>query len=169
MDASEASAESGTLPAALRRVATFFEGLRAEDLDRLGEIYAARAWFKDPFNEVEGVARIRTIFAAMFRELESPRFVVDAAFGSGRQGFLAWRMLFERGGRRESIRGGTHLEFDSDFLVLRHRDYWDTAEELYEKIGLLRPLVRWLRRRLSAGDVAGNAAGGTAGGSGAHD
>jgi steroid Delta-isomerase len=151
----DAAGASGSPVDALRRVQAYFERLRAEDLDRLGEIYAPQAWFKDPFNEVQGVARIRPIFDAMFRELEAPRFVVDAAFGSGRQGFLAWRMMFERGGRPETIRGCTHLEFDDELRVLRHRDYWDTAEELYEKIGVLRPLMRWLRRRLSASGGSG--------------
>lgn len=28
-----------------------------------------------------------------------------------------------------------------------HRDYWDAAEELYEKLPVLGDLMRWLRRQ----------------------
>jgi len=34
--------------------------------------------------------------------------------------------------------------------VTYHRDYWDTAEELYAKLPLLGGLMRLLRRRLAA-------------------
>ena len=34
--------------------------------------------------------------------------------------------------------------------VVYHRDYWDTAEELYAKLPLLGGLMRFLRRRLQA-------------------
>jgi hypothetical protein len=31
-----------------------------------------------------------------------------------------------------------------------HRDYWDAAEELYEKLPLVGRLMRWLKRRANA-------------------
>jgi hypothetical protein len=46
-----------------------------------------------------------------------------------------------------TIRGGTHLHFDAAGRVVLHRDYWDAAEELYEKLPLLGTLMRWLKRR----------------------
>jgi steroid Delta-isomerase len=30
-----------------------------------------------------------------------------------------------------------------------HRDYWDAAEELYEKLPILGGLMRWLKRQAS--------------------
>ena len=50
----------------------------------------------------------------------------------------------------QSIRGCTELRFDSAGQVALHRDYWDAAEELYEKLPLLGALMRALRRRLKA-------------------
>ncbi|MGZ5818075.1 MAG: nuclear transport factor 2 family protein, partial [Burkholderiaceae bacterium] len=46
----------------------------------------------------------------------------------------------------QCIRGATHLRFDSDGLVSMHRDYWDAAEELYEKLPALGVLMRILKR-----------------------
>ena len=34
-----------------------------------------------------------------------------------------------------------------------HRDYWDAAEELYEKLPILGGLMRWLKRRNAVGPV----------------
>jgi steroid Delta-isomerase len=31
--------------------------------------------------------------------------------------------------------------------VVFHRDYWDAAEELYEKLPVIGALMRWLKKR----------------------
>jgi hypothetical protein len=43
--------------------------------------------------------------------------------------------------------GASHFVFTSTGLVTLHRDYWDAAEELYEKLPLLGSAMRWLKRR----------------------
>jgi hypothetical protein len=55
---------------------------------------------------------------------------------------------FARGA--QCIEGATHIVFDAGGAVLLHRDYWDAAEELYEKLPLLGTLMRWLKRRFAA-------------------
>jgi ketosteroid isomerase-like protein len=134
------------------RVVEFFESLRVEDLARLGELYARDAHFKDPFNEVRGVAAIEGIFAHMFRTLHAPRFVVQEAMAQGEQCFLTWDFVFHLRGRsaaRMTVRGASHLRFGDDGRITMHRDYWDAAEELYEKLPVLGGLMRWLKRRVN--------------------
>jgi hypothetical protein len=48
------------------------------------------------------------------------------------------------------ILGGSHLVFDTTGRVTLHRDYWDAAEELYEKLPVVGSLMRWLRRRANS-------------------
>ena len=48
------------------------------------------------------------------------------------------------------VRGATHLKWNGRGKIAWHRDYWDTAEELYAKVPLLGALMRLLRRRLAA-------------------
>jgi ketosteroid isomerase-like protein len=136
----------------LKRVVDFFEQLREADLQRLAEVYAADARFKDPFNDVRGLQPIAAIFEHMFRTLRDPRFVVHHAMAQRDEGFLTWEMRFEprRGGDAMCIRGATHLRFAPDGRVAEHRDYWDAAEELYEKLPLLGALMRWVKRRVTA-------------------
>ena len=128
----------------------FFESLTPQNLDRFPEFYAADAWFKDPFNEVRGVDAVRHIFEHMFRQVESPRFVVTDRLAEGERAMLVWEFHFQRQREPHIIRGTSHLHFDAEGRVLSHRDYWDAAEELYMTLPLIGWLMRRLRRALSA-------------------
>ncbi len=130
----------------------FFERLRPGDVARMSDLYAAQAQFKDPFNEVTGVPAIQRIFAHMFESLHEPRFEICEAIAQGDQCFLVWDFRFRMKrlvAGEQCIRGGSHLRFDGDGRIVLHRDYWDAAEELYQKLPLIGTLMRWLRRRAS--------------------
>lgn len=136
---------------AAARIRQYFETLSPAALDRLDTIYTEDAAFKDPFNEVRGTAAIRAIFAHMYAALDEPAFTVTAVLAEGDQVFLAWDFRFRL--RRfdiatlQCIRGASHLRLAADGRIRDHRDYWDAAEELYEKLPLLGGLMRWLKRR----------------------
>jgi ketosteroid isomerase-like protein len=136
---------------AVQELVHFFEQLTPQDLDRLPKLYAPDARFKDPFNEVQGLAAIERIFVHMFEALDSPHFIVSERIVQGQQCFLVWDFQFRFKSfdktTWQTVRGGTHLVFNEAGQVSLHRDYWDAAEELYEKIPLLGPLMRWLKRR----------------------
>jgi steroid delta-isomerase len=135
--------------AALRRLVAFYETLTPDSVERLTEVYAAGARFKDPFNDVRGHAPIVRIFEHMFVQLLEPRFVVVERMAQGDQAFLTWEMRFSFKRwpqRHQVIRGATHVRFDADGKVAQHRDYWDAAEELYEKLPVLGGMMRMLKR-----------------------
>ena len=129
----------------------WFTGLTPESLKQLSDWYAPDARFKDPFNAVQGTAAIEGVFVHMFQTLQAPRFVVTGRIVQGRQCFLVWEFHFRFQGsaaRAQTVHGGSHLVFDDKGRVSAHRDYWDAAEELYEKLPLLGSLMRWLKRRV---------------------
>ena len=138
--------------ARVARVVALFEALTRGDVARLGDIYRDDARFKDPFNDVQGVAAIQRVFTHMFDALDAPRFVVSEAVVQGDRCFLVWEFSFRfrRERREQRVRGGSHLVFAADGRIEAHRDYWDAAEELYEKLPVLGALLRWLRGRMSA-------------------
>lgn len=129
-------------------VVTLFENLQPTDVARLDRLYTEHAFFKDPFNEVRGLAAIQRIFAHMFEALEAPRFRILDVLVQEQQAFLTWNFEFRLAGRTRSIHGSSHLRFARDGRIAYHRDYWDAAEQLYEQIPLLGGLLRLLRRRL---------------------
>jgi steroid delta-isomerase len=144
--------------AALERLIGWYETLCPQTLERIPELYAADARFKDPFNEVAGCAAIERVFAHMFETTEAPRFRIVARVAGEREAFVSWMFGFRALRREFEIRGATHLLFDAHGKVVVHRDYWDAAEELYAKLPVLGALVRLLGRRFTAADERGNRA-----------
>ncbi len=138
----------------LDRLVTFYETLTAADVARFPEFYADDAYFKDPFNEVRGVAAVQDIFAHMFRQVREPRFVVGERIVADKGTMLVWEFHYRMGlfGRPQAqvMRGVTHLRFAADGRVAYHRDYWDAAEELYMKLPAIGCLMRGLRRAIAA-------------------
>ncbi len=132
------------------RVKQFFETIGPDTVARLHALYAPDASFKDPFNEVRGVAAIVDIFSHMFVQVEAPRFVVRDVVTQGDDAFFTWDFHFRMRRFRNDeqvIRGASHLKFGPDGRIMLHRDYWDAAEELYEKLPVLGSLMRLLKRR----------------------
>lgn len=132
------------------RVQDFFETLSLESIRDIEKVYAEDAQFKDPFNDVRGIAEVRRIFKLITTQVEVPNFGVTHAVCQGDDAFLTWDFGFRMKRWREDeqvIHGASHIRFAADGRVVYHRDYWDAAEELYEKLPVLGILMRWLKRQ----------------------
>jgi hypothetical protein len=90
----------------------------------------------------------------MYVALDQPHFVITAQLVDGAQAFLTWefRFRFKRfdATTLQTVRGGSHVVFNEQGLVTMHRDYWDAAEELYEKLPMVGGLMRWLKKRANS-------------------
>lgn len=132
----------------------FYHALAPESIARFGDFYSADAYFKDPFNEVRGLAPIQRIFSHMFKQVAEPRFVVTDQVVDEHGAMLIWEFSFRvklwGKGETQVMRGVSHLKFAADGKVNYHRDYWDTGEELYMKLPAIGTLMRGLRRVLAA-------------------
>lgn len=136
---------------ATQNLATFFETLTPQSVAQLPTLYDTQATFKDPFNEVQGLPEIERIFRHMYVALDQPHFVITAQLVDGTQAFLTWefRFRFKRFDTTtlQTVRGGSHVVFNEQGLATMHRDYWDAAEELYEKLPVVGGAMRWLKKR----------------------
>jgi steroid delta-isomerase len=138
----------------LQALIELYENLTPERVKELESFYAEDAYFKDPFNEVRGLHAIGRIFRHMFRQVSDPRFIITERIVADNGAVLVWEFRFRmrqwRVSRVQSVRGVTHLRFDTRGCVTYHRDYWDAAEELYSKLPLLGGLMRTLQKSLRA-------------------
>ncbi len=129
----------------------FFETLTPQSVADLPRFYAGDCRFKDPFNDVRGVDPLQSIFSHMFDQLDAPRFIVRDRLLDGQRALLTWNFEFRF--RRwqpqvvQCIHGASLLTFDATGLVSEHRDYWDAAEELYEKLPAIGTMMRFLKRQ----------------------
>jgi steroid delta-isomerase len=139
---------------ALARIVTFFETISPDDVARIGGIYASDAYFRDPFNEVRGVAAIARVYAHMFEQLDECRFVITETIAGGEGALLIWDFRFRirrwRPMQPHAIHGASHIKLTANGKIGYHRDYWDAAEELYAKLPLIGPVMRFLRRTLAS-------------------
>ncbi len=139
--------------AAIDAYVRFFETLTPETLDALRDHVAPDVRFKDPFNDVTGIDAITAIFEHMFETVEEPAFRVLHRAQSAEDDsvwFLRWRLT----GRLPALLGGdwhvagmSEIHLAPDGRVAAHIDYWDAGRHLYERLPLIGPIIRLLRRR----------------------
>ena len=138
----------------VQRVVAYFETLTPQSVAGLVDLYDPQARFKDPFKDVRGLPEIHHIFEHMFVALDAPRFIITGQIVQGQQCFLTWEFRFKfknfNTQTEQVILGGSHLQFSDQGLITLHRDYWDAAEELYEKLPIVGSLMRWLKKRANS-------------------
>lgn len=135
----------------IKEIIKRFEGLSLDTVDHLIDLYSTDAFFKDPFNEVNGQYNIKKIFVHMFEQVDQPKFIVITEISNANQACLTWefRFRFRDELHQQVIRGCSWLRIGNS-LIIEHRDYWDAAEELYEKLPLIGSLMRFLKKKLRA-------------------
>ena len=119
-------------------------------MNDLESFFAQNAHFKDPFNDVIGLNAIRKIFTHMFATTTNPEFIILHNAHSDNILFINWRFEFQKNNIHWKLDGCSRVSFDSNNKVIEHIDYWDPAEQIYAKIGLLKPLMNFLVKRLKA-------------------
>lgn len=134
---------------ALGRAVNWFESLSVQTLADISQIYAPRARFKDPFNDVMGIEAIKSIYEHMFANLDDPRFLIDQTIVEHSRAFVSWTFTFTWRSRPFEISGGTRFLFNAEGCIEEHIDYWDVASELYAKLPVLGSVLRLLARRLA--------------------
>ncbi len=138
----------------LQRIVNYFETLTPASVSAMGDYYEVDATFKDPFNEVRGLSAVQQIFSHMYVALHEPRFVVTGTVLQADQCFIVWdfKFRFKRFDTftQQTVRGCSHLHLSAQGKIASHRDYWDAAEELYEKLPVLGGLMRWLKKRANS-------------------
>jgi steroid delta-isomerase len=134
----------------VRRYVDYFEALEPASLAALGDYFSDQAHFVDPFNDVYGASAIRGVFEHMFAHCDAPEFRVEERVADGPVVYLRWAFRFGSPAARRVIHGVSRVRFDADGRAAEHIDYWDPARQVYERIPLLGPLLRALRRRLGA-------------------
>ena len=130
----------------LPRLLSWFEQLSPQTLGKITELYHPQCYFKDPFNEFYERKSLEKLFAEMFAKLYQPRFVISETLSEGHSTFIVWQFHFILRQRNVQINGSSHVKFDDHGLITFHRDYWDAAEELYEKLPVIGFVMKQLKK-----------------------
>ena len=130
-------------------IENYFNTLTRESVENdLDFVYDKNAVFKDPFNEVEGIEKVRAIFLHMYETLDNPRFIVLEKMSETDKLFLTWDFIFELNKKEYVIHGSSYLKLNEFGQIKNHRDYWDVGEELLSKIPILKQLYGIFAKRM---------------------
>lgn len=139
------------LAAAVAAYVAFYESLAPESLECLDALCTPDVRFRDPFNDVTGIADYRAILGDMFEQVDAPRFQVSDRALSGRVAYLRWVFTFapKSGGAPWRIEGMSEVHFDRQGRVSTHLDYWDSGSQFYARLPVLGRLIGLVRKRLA--------------------
>lgn len=133
---------------ALAAYARYWERIAPETVDDLDTLAVPSMRFADPFNDVTGRDKVKTIIRAMFAQVDAPRFqVLDSAHGAA-ESFLKWRFTFVSGGKPWDITGMSAVTLNEAGLVAAHIDHWDSGSLFYAKLPVLGAAIRFVAKRL---------------------
>lgn len=128
----------------------FFTDLTIDNLFKIDDVFAPNAHFKDPFNDVYGIDAIKTVFTHMFANTQNPTFTISQYASNQQTLFIKWQFNFSKNKHMWSIDGTSIVTFNERNKVKEHIDYWDPAEQIYSTVGILKPLMSFLKSRLKA-------------------
>ena len=143
--------DQSTLKSAVEAYAAFYDSLAPDSVDKLETLCAPEVRFRDPFNDVTGIAAYKAILTRMFEDVAAPRFkTVDWAL-SERVAYLRWDFSFStrRDRKQWDIEGVTEVHFDDAGRVIAHLDHWDSGRQFYGRLPGLRYLIGLVRNRLA--------------------
>ena len=136
-----------------RNYVSFFENIKQDTLiEEYQKIFDINAKFKDPFNEVEGLDKIFDIFQDMYLKLDNPRFKVIEVVEQENVAYLKWifEFNFKKDSVQNSFEGVSRVEFNDKQMAISHVDYWDSSENLYEKIPILSFFIKLVKRKIKS-------------------
>ena len=142
-----------TIEEVLTTYQQLFENLDPHTMaQQFGEVFAPQVYFKDPFNEIKGRAKLVGLFEHMFTTLHEPMFRIHHKAGTGNTGYLEWRFYFKLKPNQavKQINGMSKIVIDEQGWVIVHIDYWDSGEYVYHQVPVIGALTRWVAKKLRA-------------------
>ena len=133
--------------------ASFFENINMHTkIEEYEKVLDKNARFKDPFHEVEGLDKIYKIFQDMYKKLDNPKFKIKEIIEQKNIAYIKWDFIFsfKNSKKIDSFEGVSRIEFNSTMKVISHIDYWDSVENLYEKIPILSSLMKLIKRKMQS-------------------
>lgn len=131
--------------------ASFFENIDSQTkIEDYYQFFNKNIDFKDPFHHVIGVEKVFSIFQSMYRNLENPRFKVIEIVSQRNISYLKWEFTFKFKNKtiENKFFGTSRIVFDLDGKALIHEDYWDAAQNIYEKLPIISSLIKFIKKRI---------------------
>jgi len=136
----------------LEKFCWVYNQLNRDNLDMLELIYHPDILFIDPAHEFTGLAKLKSYFGNLYRNVSSISFDFTSRIQRDDDIALEWLMSVSHPklnrGRMFRVNGISRLHVTESGLVDLHRDYFDLGAMLYERLPVFGTLIMNLKGRL---------------------
>ena len=131
----------------------FFENININTpIEEYEKILDIDAKFQDPFHDVQGLKNIYNIFQQMYLKLDNPKFKIIEVIEQHNIMYIKWnfQFRFKKKSKIESFEGVSRVKFNEKGKAISHVDYWDSAENFYEKIPIISFFIKYIRKKIKS-------------------
>jgi len=130
------------------------QNLRAESIEPVLELITDDFKFTDPFNAIDGKLGYQAVLRAALEDSREMQFKITKIIREDSTAFLTWDYSFlaankTLGAKRILIQGMSEIRIAESGLISYHKDYWDVASTVYERIPVLGYVLKFLRKRIA--------------------
>lgn len=133
--------------ASLRALFTKPYGAPAPSEAQWRALYAEDVHFQDPTQERQGIAAYLAAQEGLVRRCDDVYLTPAEIAIDGDVAFVEWEMGLKIKGIEFIYPGVSRLHFNSEGLIVEHRDYFDFVGPTFAPVPLLGGFVRWLYQR----------------------
>jgi hypothetical protein len=141
-------------PGFVNRSTEFFKKLDGDHLQLVDEFYDQDVEFQDPVHKVHGAAGMKKYYGQLYQNVKSVHFEFSQTVAEGQSVVLVWKMFLQtdklNGGKEFSVDGTSVITFGGPLRkAIKHRDYFDLGEFIYERIPVLRSVIEMIKGKLA--------------------
>lgn len=137
--------------AGVMQFVSIYKALNKNNLTSLETLYHPEIVFRDPAHEIVGLAAFIQYFTVLYENVTDCQFAIHHTTVEDDDAFVTWTMTLSHPklekGKARQVQGCSHLRF-SEGKIIRHRDYFDMGEMLYEALPVLGRLLKQIKTRL---------------------
>jgi len=133
--------------------ALFFENLNKDmKIEEYAFIFDEKVYFEDPFQKTYDLDSFYKIYEHMYETLYEPRFLVKEIALTNNIAYLQWSFIFKtsKEAQIDDFTGVSRVEFNEKGKAISHIDYWDSSTNIYERIPILKNILRFIKNRIKA-------------------
>lgn len=141
----------------LAKYLTNLETLTKDSIPSVLEMIDDNFAFSDPFNNIKGKSEYDKVLQAALEDSLEIEFKITKIIREERIAFVSWDYNFipankVLGSKRIFVQGMSEIRIAESGLIAYHKDFWDVASTIYERIPVLGGILAGLRRRISVGE-----------------
>jgi len=130
------------------------EGITEEKIPQVLELIDNEFVFSDPFNNIRGKSDYDKVLQAALKDSLEMEFKITKIIREERTAFISWDYSFIAankllGSKKIFVQGMSEIRIAESGLISYHKDYWDVASTIYERIPILGRILAGLRKRIS--------------------